>query len=196
MINYAALLTYMGVTSVTPGPNNLTCLYLGATGPLRSARSFLAGSWTGLFVKALLCGALNVALAETVPALVPYLKWVGAAYMLYLGFVMAREGFRKDEEESPRAAASTFMGGIALQCLNVKSWVAALSIFSVYVIPHTTALSAIVLASAAFLLFVIVCSLAWFLFGRAIQRLYRRWKKPISLLMGASLVYCAITALR
>lgn len=195
-MNLTSMLTYMAVTAITPGPNNLMCLFLGATVRLRGAKNFLLGSMTGLFTKTIICGMLNVALAETVPKLVPYLKWIGAAYMLYLAYVMAREGFRDDEDEGERKNnGSTFMSGIFLQCLNIKSWVSALSIFSVYVIPYTVSLTAIFGASVAYLAFIIISSLIWCLFGQAIQNLYNKWKKPISILMGLSLVFCAVTAL-
>ena len=195
MINYSSLLTYMVVSAITPGPNNLMCLYLGATVRLKGAKNFLFGSMTGLFVKMLLCGAVNVGLAELVPVLVPYLKWVGAAYMLYLGFMMAREGFQKDDTNDVKEGKSTFLSGILLQCLNVKSWVSSLSIYSVYVISYTTRFSAVLLASSAYLIIIIGCSLTWCLFGQAIKNIYAKWKLPISILMGLSLAFCAVTAL-
>jgi len=193
------MLVYMAVTAITPGPNNLMCLFLGATVKLRGARKFLLGSMTGLYVKTLLCGLLNVVLAETMPVIVPFLKWFGAAYMLYLGYTMAREGFRKDDDETDdgeqEGKGSTFMSGIVLQCLNAKSWISAISIFSVYVIPYTISLSAILFASTAYLALILISSLIWVFFGQAIQGLYRSHKLIISLIMGASLVVCAITAL-
>ena len=47
-MNISAMLVYMAVTSFTPGPNNLMCLYLGATVKLRGALRFMSGSLTGL----------------------------------------------------------------------------------------------------------------------------------------------------
>lgn len=194
-MNYLSLLLYLSVSAITPGPNNLMCLYLGATVKLKGARKFMYGSFTGIFVKMLLCGALNVALAQLVPVIVPYLKWIGAAYMLYLGFVMAREGFKKDDESGEKSGDSTFMSGILLQCLNVKSWVSALSVYPVYVIPYTTSFIAVLFTSVLFLVLIIISSLIWCLFGQAIQNIYKRYKLPISILMGLSLAACAVTAL-
>ena len=88
-MNIPAFLVYCAIMAVTPGPNNLMSLYLGASGGSRFWR-FFAGSMAGLFVKCALCGLLNVLLAEKIPALVPYLKWLGALYMLYLAFGMVR----------------------------------------------------------------------------------------------------------
>ncbi len=194
-MNYSSMLAYMVVSAITPGPNNLICLYLGATSGVRGARKFLSGSMTGLFLKMLLCGLLNVLLARLVPVIMPYLKWFGAAYMLYLGFMMARSGFTKDAETDDSKRESTFMSGILLQCLNVKSWVASLSIYSVYIIPHTSSLISVPIASAVYLIIIIAASLIWCIFGQSIQKVYHKWKLPISILMGLSLVACAITAL-
>ena len=134
-MNIPAFLVYCAIMAVTPGPNNLMSLYLGASGGSRFWR-FFAGSMAGLFVKCALCGLLNVLLAEKIPALVPYLKWLGALYMLYLAFGMVRSGL-KPAADDQRSGEGSFQSGILLQVLNVKSWVAALSIFSVYIIPFT-----------------------------------------------------------
>lgn len=194
-MNYSSLLLYMVVASITPGPNNLMCLFLGATCGVKGARKFMMGSFTGFVVKMLLCGALNMALAQLVPVLVPYLKWIGAAYMLYLGFVMAREGFKKDEETDKKEGESTFMSGILLQCLNIKSWVSSLSVYPVYIIPYTTTFLAVLGTTGAFTVLIIISSFIWCLFGQAIQKLYKKYKLPISILMGLSLAFCAVTAL-
>lgn len=186
----------MCVSAVTPGPNNLMCLYLGATRGIKGSLRYMAGSMTGVFVKILLCGLLNVLLAETVPALVPYLKWIGAAYMIYLAISMIIDGFRKDEEgEERKDGKGTFMSGILLQCLNIKSWISSISIFSVYIIPHTTAIPVILTASVVYLGTLLVSSIIWCLFGQAIQKLFKEHKAVISLLMGLSLIFCAYTAI-
>ena len=96
-MDWAAMLLYIAVSSVTPGPNNLMSLYLGAHYGLAGARKFIVGSMGAVLVKLLLCGALNLMLAAVIPALVPYLKWLGALYMLYLAFVMLRSGFSAQE---------------------------------------------------------------------------------------------------
>lgn len=189
-----AMLLYLAVTSITPGPNNLTCLYLGASRGFWESRRFLIGSTLSVLVKALLCGLLNVALAAAIPAAVPYLKWVGAAYMVYLAFRMGYAGFQKEEESQGKTGEGTYLSGVLLQCLNMKSWISALSVFSVYVIPHTTAPEAIVGTAVCFFLGILISSVIWCLFGQLIQKVYARWKLPLSLVMAASLVLCAVLA--
>ena len=194
-MNFASMMTYIGVMSITPGPNNLMSLYLGAKGGFRKSFRFISSSMVCLFIKTMLCGLLNVLLAETIPAVVPYLKWVGAAYMLYLAFTMVRSGI-KSAEDQESSGEGTIRSAILLQLLNIKSWIAALSIFSVYVIPYTTAFSAIFFASFAFFLLAGIASILWCCCGVAIQKLFRKYRLPVSIVLALSLVYCAYTAIR
>ena len=193
MIDFPAMILYLAATAFTPGPNNLMCMYLGANYGLKGSRKFIVASMGSVFVKALLCGLLNVALAAVIPSVVPVLKWAGAAYMLYLAWTMLKSGMKK-EEAAEKQGESTYSAGILLQILNMKSWVSALSLFSVYVVPYTTALWAIVTGSGIMLALLIVASLSWCLFGRAIKNVYNQYKLPLSIVMALSLVYCAVTA--
>lgn len=190
-----AMLLYMVVTGATPGPNNLMSLYLGAQYGLRGARKFMIGSSLGFLLKLLLCGALNVALAALVPSLVPYLKWLGAAYMLYLAFTMLRSGFAAPREEREKTGESTYASGLALQVVNIKSWVACLSVFSVYVTPYTTALPVLFAVGAVNTLGMILWTVLWGGFGSAIRRVYAAHRKIFSVALAASLVLCAVSAL-
>ena len=189
----SAMLVYMLVTMFTPGPNNLNMMYLAARAGFRGTRKFLTASGLSLLVKCLLCGALNVALASFIPALVKYLKWLGAAYMLYLAFVMARSGWQEDTEGQEKGAG--YSAGVILQLLNMKSWVSCLSLFAVYVVPYTQSFPLIAGISVLYFLMMLAASTTWGLFGSAMRRFVARYKKPFGLLMAASLFYCAITAL-
>lgn len=194
-MNIPAMLVYFAVMSITPGPNNLMCLYLGAKGGVRGALRFMSGSFTGLFAKCILCGFLNIVLAEKIPALMPYLKWVGFAYMIYLAYSMVAGAVKKKEDDD-QEGESSFRSGILLQVLNIKSWVAALSIFSVYVVPFTTGAGVMILTAATFTVFAAACSFIWCGFGMAIQGFYCRYRIPVSCVMAASLLFCAWSAIK
>ena len=192
----AALLLYLVVSSITPGPNNLMSLYLGANDGLRRSRRFLYGSTAGFAAKALICGLLNMALASAVPTAVPYLKWLGVAYMLYLAFCMLRGGFREEKTDGVRGGEATFAAGILLQVLNVKSWISCLSMYSVYVIGHTTAPAVMLAVALAATVLIGGSALCWMCFGSAFQAVYRAHRRVFSVVLALSLVLCAITALR
>jgi len=195
-MDFAPMLVYIAVASFTPGPNNLMTMYLSANNGFKSARRFIIGSAIAYESKILLCGALNVVLAETVPMLVPYLKWIGAAYMLYLAVHMLLDGFKKREASEPSGGESTYRSGVLLQVLNMKSWVFALSLFSIYVVPRTTSFMAVLVCALIAWAFMITATLLWGLCGGALRSVYEKHSKPFSVVMAASLVWCAITALK
>lgn len=203
----SALLLYMLVSSITPGPNNLTMLFLGAGYGFRGTFKFLTASMLSFLVKAIICGLLNLVLADVIPKAVVYLKWVGAAYMLYLGVTMALSGFKTEKETGAEPsgvrkaadflapAESTYRSGILLQVLNMKSWIAAISVFAVYVIPVDRSVISILAVSFVNFLFITASSCIWGLFGSAIRRFVDRYRKLFGIVCGLSLIYCAVTAL-
>ena len=188
------LFIYLWIQSITPGPNNLTCLYLGATYGFKGTRKFMTASMLSLLAKSLLCGILNMLLARYIPALVDYLKWFGAAYMVYLGWCMAKSGWQEDSQLTGQQTESTYRSGIILQLLNIKSWIASLSMFAVYVIPIDPRVTTIVWTTLVFFVIALISSIIWALFGSALKKLIAKYKKPFGIIMGLSLLYCAITA--
>ena len=195
-MDIGAMLLYMVTTGITPGPNNLTTLYLSARYGLSGARKFIIGSASVFFLKMLLCGLLNVLLAAVIPQLLPYLKWLGVAYMLYLALKMLVGGFRREEpEQEEKGGEATYAAGILLQTVNMKSWVACLSIFSVYVMPYTTSAAAVAGVSILNSVLMVVWTLLWGSFGSAFRRVYQAHRKLFSVVLAASLVLCAVTAM-
>ena len=186
------MLTYLSVMSITPGPNNITCLYLGANGGLRRTARFMMGSMLSLFAKAVLCGLLNLALADVVPQMVAWLKWIGAAYILWLAVHMARSGWR--EEKAVEGAEGSFVSGVLLQLLNAKSWIGAVSLFAVYVIPVTERVADVIVAAGVFFVIALAASVVWACFGAALRGFIARHRKVFGAVIGLSLVWCAVTA--
>jgi len=194
-MEYSPLLAYLSVTSITPGPSNLTALYLGAERGIRGAMRFVIESCSAYFVKFILCGLLNLALATLVPVLVPYLKWVGAAYMLYLAYGMLKAGWAQADDTAAAAEKKeSYPSGIILQCFNVKSWVCALSVYSVYVVPYTRSVSDILLTAVIALAYSVVATMLWCVCGKALEGVYKKYRKTVGAVFALGLVYCAVTA--
>jgi len=117
--------------------------------------------------------------------------------MLYLALHMLLEGFKPQQEENDdgiEGGESTYKSGILLQCLNIKSWVFALSLFSIYVVPYDTSFRAVIIGTLIAFAAMVVSTLLWAAFGSAIRRVYKQHIKIFSIIMAASLVWCAVTA--
>ena len=207
-INYVNLIMYLSVMGITPGPNNLTCLYLGGRQGLKRCMPFILTSGFCIFLKSVVCGVFSRLLATYLPQAVNAVKWLGALYMLYLAYHMIRSGFEKEavsgengKNAEERAGSGigarregSPMAAVVLQLLNGKSWTAALSVFAVYVTPFTAKLSVSVLVAAIFMIIVLLCSVVWALGGSAFKKLISEHKAAFGIIMGASLIYCAVTA--
>ena len=188
------LLVYLCIQCITPGPNNFTCLYLGAKYGLRGAVPYLLGSKSALFVKSILCGAFHMALASALPAMAEWLTWIGCAYMLYLAVIMIVSGWKKNDDSTARFSGAAVRDGISLQIFNGKSWLVALSMFPVYVTPIGTSFGTILLASLLLVFIALISSLIWIFSAYTLQGLMVKYKKPFGVIMGVTLVFCAVSA--
>ena len=80
----SSLAVYALVTGWSPGPNNV--LLLSTTGQfgLKRSMKLITGIWTGFLTIMLLCAVFSVGLGKLLPGVVPYLKYIGEADILYL----------------------------------------------------------------------------------------------------------------
>ena len=118
MLNLYPFLTYVFVTTFTPGPNNILSMSNGMRYGYRRTLGFLAGMTSGFLVVMLISGLLNIALVRLVPQMRFWLNLFGAAYMVYLA---AHIAFSKPAEEGLREnGLNTFRAGFALQFVNLK----------------------------------------------------------------------------
>ena len=83
---FLELAAYACATTFSPGPNNILLLSCTSKFGFRKCLPLIFGIWTGLLSVMLICGFGCAWLGELVPQVVPYAKYVGAAYILYLAY--------------------------------------------------------------------------------------------------------------
>ena len=128
----AALLAYATVMAFTPGPNTTLATALAANHGLAQAMRFVLAvpvGWCLLLAASI--GGLG-ALLLAVPALGQGLRWAGVAYMLWLA---SRLWSRATTPAATRAAGFHvgFARGVALQFVNTKAWLNALTISATWI---------------------------------------------------------------
>lgn len=167
------------VTSVTPGPNNLMVLASGINFGFRSSIPHIFGIGAGF---AVMMTAIGLGLAEVFafyPLSYAVMKWVGAAYLLYLAWNIANASpLDSTETKSRSRQPMSFLGAAAFQWVNPKAWVMAVGALSNYV-PASSGL--MIIASFALLFFIINAPSVslWAAFGARMRQLlqspvYRR----------------------
>ncbi len=166
---FTALLVLSTAASFTPGPNTTLSTALAANQGLRSALKFIVAvpvGW-GLLLAICMAGLGNLVLA------VPALRWVillgGTLYLLWLASKLWRTREMATADES--RLQITFLQGVALQFLNIKAWMLALSLVAGWVAGKDDALERCFVLLPLMMLFGLVSNLTYAVMGS----LLREW---------------------
>ncbi len=174
----AALVAFCVVTLFTPGPNNIMLMTTGLNYGFRRAVPHIFGVALGFGAMVLAVGLGLGAVVTAYPVLYTVLKYVGAAYLLYLAWAIATSGpVARDGEAQARRQAKpiTFLQAAAFQWVNPKAWVMMLAAISTYATVAVFPFNVIVIAGL-FGSFGIASGTTWVGFGTALQRVVKNAK--------------------
>ncbi len=191
----ASAVTFAVSMSGTPGPNNTMVAASGATFGFARTIPHMLGIAVG-FPVMLVAVALGAGgLMRTVPALHAAMKWLGAAYLLWLAVRIATA--RPAEAASGGGRPLSFMQAGLFQWVNPKAWVIALGAVATYttadgVVAQTLGLAAI------FLVVTLPAVAFWTVTGVGAARLLRteRGLRAFNGAMAALLVLSLLPLLR
>lgn len=188
MPNWIAFVSYVLVTTFTPGPNNIMSLANACKYGFRRSMRFTLGVCAGFFLIVALAIVFTIVLYRVVPAIKPVMTVIGAAYILWLAY--------KTVTSSPHdeaAGQSTFLSGMLLQLLNPKAILYGLTAASTFIVPYYHAVPVLVAFAAALALVALVSTSCWALFGSVFERFMTEHHRIVGWVMGALLVYCAVS---
>lgn len=162
------LALFVFVNSITPGPNNVMLTAAGANFGYRRCLPHMLGISIGAAIMVLLVGAGLGAVFERVPTAYAVLKYVGAAYLVYLAWRLARSG--GPANGNGRGRPFTFWEAAAFQWVNPKAWLMVVGMLAAYMpqnyLTHELAIAALILAAVNY------PSISfWTLFGTAVGRI-------------------------
>jgi threonine/homoserine/homoserine lactone efflux protein len=166
-----AIVAFAFVSSITPGPNNMMLLASGANFGVRRTLPHMAGVSVGFGIMVLVVGLGFAGVIMTQPWLFGVLRWVGAAYILYLAFKIATADGLGAKDAAARPM--TFLQAAAFQWVNPKAWAIALGAVTTYATKDRLILDVAVIT----LLISLVnapCISIWAVFGVAMKRVLRR----------------------
>ncbi len=119
---FLAFLTAAVLLAITPGPGIMYVLTRSLAGGRREGILSSLGTFVGGFAHVIAAGlGLSVILATSAAAY-QAVRWVGAAYLVYLGVRMFRSAGERSESAVGKAAAGNpFAQGIVTEVLNPKT---------------------------------------------------------------------------
>jgi threonine/homoserine/homoserine lactone efflux protein len=195
MLNPLPFVTYTFVMSITPGPNNVMLTASGANFGFRRTVPHILGIGLGFVIQLLaVCAGLSALFARW-PALQTALGWVGAAYLLYLGWQMLG---RSDAQAGRSARPVSFLEAAMFQFLNPKAWVMTVTAATLF-LPQQLGL----VARGAYMAGVmegigVPCMTVWALFGSSLRGVLTapRGRLAFNLAMALALATTAVMMVR
>lgn len=185
------LLSYVLISTFTPGPSNISSASVAALHGYRNTLNYQGGLAAGVFLVMLLSGWISATLLRIFPVLEPALRYVGAGYILYLalGIIKASYTFT-DQNVKP----FRFANGLMLQVLNPKLIVYAFTLFSGFLASITTNIALVALAAVFLAAISFGSTSVWAIFGTAIKTYLHnsRLKAVVNILLSLALIYTAI----
>lgn len=185
-----ALLSYVFISTFTPGPSNISTASLAVLHGYRNTLKYQAGLAVGVFLLMFLSGWFSTSLLNLFPVLEPILRYVGAAYILYLAFGILKASYTFTEKGT---RSMYFTQGLMLNVLNPKLVVYAFTLFSAFLSPITTDVFLLIMACLLLALISFSATSVWAAFGTAIQVFLGtpHLKFGVNLLLSLMLVYTA-----
>ena len=169
LVEFTALLVLATAMSFTPGPNTTLSTALAANRGLPAAMRFVVAVPVGWSALLLVCAAGLGAVVMAVPALRWAIKAVGIGYLLWLALRLARSA-RLSEADAARLSMG-FWEGAALQFVNIKAWLLALTIVAGWIVGREDHLQRLAIVVPVMVAFAFTSNLTY----AAMGALLRHW---------------------
>jgi threonine/homoserine/homoserine lactone efflux protein len=166
---FTALLVLATAMSFSPGPNTTLSTALAANGGLRHAMRFVVAVPVGWSLLLALCAAGIGTLVVAVPALRWGIKALGVGYLLWLAWRLAHSATLGQANAAQLNVG--FVQGVALQFLNIKAWLLALTLVAGWIAGQPNALHRFAIVAPVMLFYAFTSNFTY----AAMGALLRNW---------------------
>lgn len=164
---YATLLVFCTVMSFSPGPNTMLSTALAANHGLRHTLRFCLAVPFGFTVLTLACGLGLGVLISSVPSLRLAVQTIGIAYLLWLAFKLANT--RQLAQSHAPGLDPSFLQGAALQFVNIKAWMLALTLTAGWITPGPNPGQRLLIVCLIMAMFAFVSNFSYALMGSLLR---------------------------
>ena len=185
-------LIYALINAFTPGPGNILALNTITNYGWKKGKPLFFGVFAGYYVVQLICAVFVFGISTLLPEVMGVMKYIGAAYILYLAIHIA---VSRPAEDSAEKSAS-FWKGFILQFVNVKIYLFGITALTGYVTDYSTALWVLVFFELVIATIGTIATSCWIVAGMAIQKVYLRHYRPINIILALTLLECVYSMLK
>ncbi len=183
---------YSVINAFTPGPGNILALNTVTNYGWKKGAPLFFGIFSGYYVVQMICAVFVYGVSALLPGMLGGMKYVGAAYILWLAAHIAVS--RPDRDGKERSAS--FLKGFMLQFVNVKIYLFGITALTGYVTNYSTALPVLVFFEFVIATIGTAATSAWIAAGLAIQKVYLRHYRLINIILAVTLLECVYSILK
>ncbi len=183
---------YCVINAFTPGPGNILALNTITNYGWKKGRPLFFGIFAGYYCVQTVCAIFVYGVGEFLPQALEVIKYIGAAYILWLTIHIA---FSKPDTEDDEKSAS-FLKGFLLQFVNVKIYMFGITAITGFVTGYSTSFPVLM----GFEMFIAtigsIATLTWIGMGALIQKFYIRHYRGINIILALTLLECIWSILK
>jgi cysteine/O-acetylserine efflux protein len=186
-----AFLLYVLINAFTPGPGNLLALNTVVNYGWSKGRKLFWGIFAGYYAVQIICAIFIFGLNELLSPVISVMKYIGAAYILYLSIHIA---ISKPTEATEQKSAS-FWKGFILQFVNVKIYLFGVTALSGYVVRYYSTLDMLIYFELIIATIGTIATITWIFLGKIFRQAYQKHYRIINILLTVGLLQCAYSIL-
>lgn len=183
---------YCLINAFTPGPGNILALNTVTNYGLKKGKPLFFGIFVGYYAVQILCAVIVYGVSAFMPKLTGVLKYVGAAYILWLAVHIA---ISKPSENYTEKSAS-FIKGFILQFVNVKIYMFGITALTGFIVDYNSAFTAMLIFELIIATIGTIATTSWIGAGMLIQRLYIKHYRIINIILALTLMECVASMFR
>ena len=183
---------YSVINAFTPGPGNILALNTVTNYGYKKGRPLFWGIFAGYYVVQMICAIFVFGVSTFLPNVLGIMKYIGAAYILWLAVHIA---ISRPDTDSVEKSAS-FLKGFLLQFVNVKIYLFGITALTGYITDFSDSLWVLILFEFIIATIGAVATLTWVGMGVLIQKIYQRHYRVINVILALTLLECVYSMLK
>lgn len=185
-------LLYCLINAFTPGPGNILALNTVTNYGWRKGKKLFYGIFAGYYVVQIICALFVFGIGTFLPNVLDVMKYVGAAYILFLAIHIA---VSKPTKNSNSKSAS-FTKGFMLQFVNVKIYLFGITALTGFITDYSKELWVLIGFELLIATIGTIATLSWIGLGMLIQKFYIKHFRIINIILALTLLECIYSILK
>ncbi|RKF22121.1 LysE family translocator [Alginatibacterium sediminis] len=184
-----AMVSFAFVGAISPGPVNLIASHSAAQYGIRPAFQHVMGASIAYALVVLISGLLLQSIGKLLPQIAIYMQIGASLFLLYLAYQILRSTHRTQSNQLTKTPNMT--SGAALQLLNPKAWLVAMSGASLFVINAAQPRQALLVFSLVSLVICVLGVGSWAGAGHLIGKYLQSVRQQLIFNLSMAALLCA-----